>query len=97
MGNVIACKRCGTMGSTEGDGKHLCMALGGTADQLWTTSGHNMALLPLRVLWKPQKDITVYELALALRYYGIPIYQNTWDAMPEGVRRHFFRTDIERV
>ena len=40
--------------------------------------------------WKPQADITAYELALALPVFiGLPISFATYDSLSSSVKRHF--------
>lgn len=58
-----------------------------------TTDGEEftIAVMPEHYIWKPRKDITAYELALALpvlvsHCYGIEQMMKDW---PETVRRHF--------
>ena len=40
--------------------------------------------------WKPQKDITVYELALCVKYIPVNVYSILdWDELDKSITRHF--------
>lgn len=44
---------------------------------------------PMSAEFKPQPDITAYELAILLPYFlGKALYRKQFDEMPENARRH---------
>ena len=49
--------------------------------------------MPIHVTFDPQPDITAYELAQVLGYQGRLLYKSDWDAMSEGVKRHFTKME----
>lgn len=47
--------------------------------------------VPLQIEWNPKEDITVFELALCLKYHGRQIHH--FELIDERVKRHFKITD----
>ena len=56
-------------------------------------------LMPIPARFRPQKDITAYELAQLLPYYlGLALlFQADWDKLGETVTRHLERMDQPKV